>query len=356
MNIAITVDPYIPVPPVHYGGIERVVDFLVRELVRRGHDVRLFAHRDSSTPAQLIPYGSPPHVGSIHRLRELWQVGARLFRTRSRLDVVHSFGRLAALLPILPLRTLPKIQSYQRAELPQRGIRRARRLAGDSLSFTACASHMYRNRGVGGNWTTIFNGVDLRKYELVADVPKDAPLMFLGRLERFKGAHHAIEIARAAGRRLVIAGNVVQAPDDASYFDEAIAPAIDDHQVRYVGPVDDGRKSALLGRSAALLMPIEWDEPFGIVMIEAMACGTPVIAFDRGSVPEIVQSGVNGFRCLDVTDAVSAVSRLGRIQRTEVRRDAERRFSASVIVDAYERLYATVADRQRTSELAVERG
>jgi len=340
VRIAVTVDPYIPVPPVHYGGIERVVDFLARGLVSRGHEVTLLAHPESRTTAKLIPYGVAPHMGHRERAMELWQVGSRLWKLRNEIDIIHSFGRLAALLPVLPLRSLPKLQSYQR-EIPWEGVRRAHRLAGDSLGFTACSTSMYAGRSLPGCWTTIPNGVDVDAYRFVPEVPPDAPLVFLGRVERIKGAHHAIEIARASGRRLVIAGNVVRSGPDAAYFDDEIAPAIDGEQVRYIGPVDDAQKNELLGKASALLMPIEWEEPFGIVMIEAMACGTPVVAFARGSVPEIVRQGENGFICDGVRDAVRAVSELPRVRRAEVRRDVEERFSSRSVVSAYEALYGS---------------
>ena len=342
MRIAITVDPYIPIPPVHYGGIERVVDFLVRGLVERGHEVTLFAHPESRTRARLVPYGVAPHTGRTERAMELWQVGSQLWRLRNEIDIVHSFGRLAALLPILPLRSLPKLQSYQR-EIPREGVRRAHRLAGDSLGFTACSASMYSGKSLPGHWTTIPNGVDVNAYTFVPEVPPDAPLVFLGRIERIKGAHNAIEIARASGRRLVIAGNVVRSGPDASYFDDEIAPAIDGDRVRYVGPVDDEQKNALLGGAGAVLMPIEWEEPFGIVMVEAMACGTPVVAFDRGSAREIVRDGINGFTTNDRRTAVEAVERLASLSRAEVRRDAEVRFGSDAIVSSYERLYRIAA-------------
>ena len=342
MRIAVTVDPYIPVPPVHYGGIERVVDFLVRGLVERGHEVTLFAHPESRTRARLVPYGVAPHRGRTERAMELWQVGSKLWTLRNELDMVHSFGRLAALLPILPLRSLPKLQSYQR-EIPREGVRRAHRLAGDSLGFTACSASMYSGKSLPGHWTTIPNGVDVNAYTFVPEVPPDAPLVFLGRIERIKGAHNAIEIARASGRRLVIAGNVVRSGPDASYFDDEIAPAIDGDRVRYVGPVDDEQKNALLGGAGAVLMPIEWEEPFGIVMVEAMACGTPVVAFDRGSAREIVRDGINGFTTNDRRTAVEAVERLASLSRAEVRRDAEVRFGSDAIVSSYERLYRIAA-------------
>jgi glycosyltransferase involved in cell wall biosynthesis len=342
MRIALTVDPNIPVPPNGYGGIERIADFLARGLVERGHDVTLLAHPASHTAGRLVPYGVPPHVGPVPRVRELAQVGAHLLAHRRELDLVHSFGRLAALLPILPMRSLPKLQSYQRDKVPWSSIAMAVRLAGESVQFTGCSTSVYRLRPpgrTGGQWHTIYNGADVEKYTAVPVVPADAPLVFLGRLAAFKGPHHAIAIARAAGRRLVLAGP--REPNDGGYFDREIAPHL--AEVEWVGELDDPGKNALLGRAAALLMPIEWEEPFGIVMAEALACGTPVIGFNRGSVPEIVRDGVNGFVVRDVPGAAAAVARLHAIDRRAVRADCEARFSAHAVVDAYEALYRTMA-------------
>jgi glycosyltransferase involved in cell wall biosynthesis len=348
VRIAITADPYLPVPPALYGGIERVVDMLVCGLVERGHEVTLFAHPASRTCGTLIGYGSPPHAGVRHRLAELCQLGGSLWRRRRAFDLVHSFGRLRALAPVLPLRSVPKIQSYQR-EVPWRGVRTAVLMAGDSLGFTGCSSSLYRDRSRmgahAGRWRTVFNGVDPRKYRAMASVAADAPLAFLGRVEPIKGAHHAIRIARAAGRRHVLAGTRAAAGPAADYFDREIAPHVDGAAVRYVGPVDDARKDALLGAAAALLMPVDWEEPFGLVMAEALACGTPVIGFARGSVPEVVRDGVNGYVCAGVEEAVAAVARIGRLDRTAIRADFESRFSSGAVVDAYERLYREMASR-----------
>jgi glycosyltransferase involved in cell wall biosynthesis len=348
LRIALTVDPYLPVPPVGYGGIERLVDLLARGLVERGHDVTLLAHPDSHTAGRLAPYGVPPHDGRVRRARELWQVGSALWRRRRELDVVHSAGRLAALLPILPLRSLPKIQTYQRDQVPWSSVRAAVRMARESIAFVGCSDHVCRARPEGdawGRWHRIHNAIELDRYRFVAQVAPDAPLAFLGRLERLKGAHNAVAIARAAGRRLVIAGNRVAA--DGGYFARDLRPLLDGENVRWVGELDDAGKSELLSGAAALLMPVEWDEPFGLVMIEALACGTPVIGFPRGAVPEVVRDDETGFLCRSVDEAAAAVGRLGRIDRRRARADCEARFSARCYVDAYEALYFEMVARRR---------
>jgi glycosyltransferase involved in cell wall biosynthesis len=342
MRILMTADPYLPVPPRLEGGIERVVDMLVRGLVRRGHAVTVFAHPASATPAVLVPYGAPPHVGLRPRMTEIMQVAGGLWRRRSEADLIHSFGRLAALLPVLPVRSLPKIQSYHRYPVPWAGVRNAMRLAGASLCFTACSSSVYGARPLGGRWHTIYNAVEIDKYRFVERVPADAPFVFLGRVARIKGVHHAIAIARAAGRPLVIAGTRAEAGPEAEYFDRQVAPAIDGRAVRYVGPVDDAQKSDLLGTAIALLMPVDFDETFGLVMIEAMACGTPVVAFARGGIPEVICDGVNGVLCRTVEEAVAAAGGLDRIDRAGVRADCAARFSDEAMVSAYERLYREV--------------
>lgn len=350
LRLVITADPYIPVPPRLYGGIERIVDLIVRGMVARGHHVTLIAHPDSTSPAAtLVPYGVPPHMTPSARGRELWQVGSALAGVSRSVDLVHSFGRLAALLPILPLRRLPKVQSYQRMIVAWRGVRRAAQVGGRSLAFTACSTSVYgpaRDAGrAAGDWHTIFNAVNTSRFTPQYSLPADAPLMFLGRVERQKGPHHAIAIAKAAGRRLVIAGNVE--PSDEAFFRAEVQPVVDGDRVTYAGPVDDVAKNVLLGRAAALLMPIECQEAFGIVMAEAMACGTPVIGFPEGSVPEVIHDGVTGFVARGIDAAVAAVGRLPGLDRSAVRRECEARFEETSIVSQYEDLYRLMIDRVR---------
>ncbi len=333
MRIALTVDPEIPVPPQLYGGIERIVDLLSRGLSGRGHNVTLLAHPDSNTAGRLLPYPGRQSQNLWDTVQNTFHVGQLAFDAP---DVVHSFGRLAYLAPLLPLR-IPKIMSYQRHVTTSR-VRWAMRLSrGGSMLFTGCSDHITAEIQPHAPARTVYNGVPLDMYEYVPSVPEDAPLLFLGRIACIKGTHRAVEVARRTGRALIIAGNV---PDDEiDYFRREVRPHLDGEQMRHVGPVDDDEKNDLMGRAAAFLMPIEWEEPFGIVMAEAMACGTPVIGTRRGSIPEVVTDGETGFVCDDVDEMVEAVGRIGTLSRKACRRRCEAHFSAQAIVDAYEQLY-----------------
>lgn len=331
MHIAITADPMLPVPPRLYGGIERVIDWLVRGLVERGHDVTLVAHRASTTGGRLVAYATE-RAGGAGAVRNMLTV-ARVATRKP--DVVHSFGRLATLAPFLPLST-PKVMSYQREPTLGQVARAARLARPNTLAFTGCAEHIASQMRPFAPSATIYNGVPLDRFALQRTVGPDAPLVFLGRLERIKGAHTAIAVAQAAGRQLVLAGNVP--PEAQDYFDTEVAPHLSD-RITYVGPVDDVQKNTLLGGALALLMPIEWEEPFGIVMAEALACGTPVIGTPRGSVGEVVVDGLTGFVAPDVEGMARAVAQVPALDRTACRADCAARFSDKVIVEAYEAFY-----------------
>ena len=335
LRVAITVDPEIPVPPRLYGGIERIVDMLVRGLMQRGHDVTLFANPASQVACRLLSYPGLDSQNKIDTVVNMWHVSKAI--QREHFDVVHSFARLAYLTPLLPCR-VPKIMSYQRC-VSARSVRLGNLLSGGTLSFTACAAHLIRTWRSDSNFHVVYNGVPLETYQCTGRVDPDAPVVYLGRVEEIKGVHLAIEVAKKSGRRLIIAGNIPHAEHHQRYFAERIQPHVNGKTVEYVGAVDDAAKNRLLGRSAAMLLPLLWEEPFGIVMAEALACGTPVIGLRRGSLPEIVQQGVNGFVCESVDEMAAAVGRIAEIDRHECRRIAEEKFSDRVIVDAYERLY-----------------
>jgi len=331
LRIAITADPEIPVPPKHYGGIERIVDLLACELTKRGHAVTLFAARDSQVPCRLIPY-------SGDAIRNAASIALEV--RRRNFDLIHSFGRLAFLSAVLPL-SIPKLMSYQRPITP-RSIVWGTRLAHGTLHFTACSRQMTAPVRDLAPWHVVYNGVPVERYDFQPVVSADAPLVFLGRIEHIKGAHLAVEVAKRTGRKLVIAGNIPQGAQHAAYFDAEIKPHLDGRQISYIGPVDDFQKNALLGTAAALLMPILWDEPFGIVMAEALACGTPVIGLRRGSVPEVVEHGANGFVCDGVDEVAAAVGRIGEIDRGACRRIMEARFSGPAMVEGYLSVYRCI--------------
>jgi len=254
--------------------------------------------------------------------------------------VIHSFGRLAYLLPVLPL-PIPKIMSYQRA-VTARSVEMGTRLSRGTLSFTACSRQLMRAVD-GPAWQVVYNAVDTTQYQFEPQVPADAPLMFLGRVERIKGPHLAIEVARKTRRRLILAGNIPEGEEHRVYFKTEIEPHVDGREIMYAGPVDDAMKSELLSQVSALLMPVLWNEPFGIVMAEALACGTPVIGLSRGAIPEVVADGVTGFVCLNADEMAEAVGRVASIDRRACRDVAERRFSQPALVNAYETLYRRVA-------------
>jgi glycosyltransferase involved in cell wall biosynthesis len=339
MNILLVMDPFIRVPPVHYGGIERVVADLATGLAKAGHHVTLWAAPGSRIEGTVEPFGREGEWTRWSNMRNAATLGGRFLRGRRRFDVIHNFGRLAYLAPVLSF-DLPKIQTYMRTVNPV-NMTIARRLGARRLHYTAVSAAIRETgRPGGGEWSVIYNCAASSRFSFVADTnPRTAPLVFLGRLDRCKGAHHAIAVARRTAHRLVIAGTISPLPHEREYFEREVAPHIDGQLVEYVGSVDDAQKRRLLGGAAAMLMPIEWEEPFPVVLPEAMLCGTPLIAFRRGGVPEGIDHGRTGFLCDTVDEMAALIGRLPEIDRGEVRAEAERRFSDRAIVDAYHGLY-----------------
>jgi glycosyltransferase involved in cell wall biosynthesis len=316
-------------PPRHYGPWEQVASLLAEGLSARGVDVTLFATLDSLTSAKLdgvSPSGYAESEGMDGRVWEALHVAHALSRSRE-FELVHNH------LDWLPL----AFASHFRAPLlttihgfSGRGILPA--YAKAKAAHFVSISNADRTPELD-YVATIYHGVDLEALPLSLRAGDE--LVAFGRIHPDKGTHTAIEIARRAGRRLLICG-IVQ---DERYFRELVLPHIDGDRVTYLGSVGPEQRAQVLGSAAALLHPIAFAEPFGLSVVEAMACGTPVIAYPLGSMPEVIDDGVTGYLVADVEAAAAAVDQIGRLERSAVRRVAEQRFGAARMVDEYLALY-----------------
>jgi len=325
-------------PPLLYGGTERVVSYLTEELVDQGHDVTLFASGDSITAAELDACSeralrlSPDVIDALpHHMIMLEKVARRAHE----FDVLHFHIDLmhAPVVRDFAHRTITTL--HGRLDLPDLKPFYA---AFPSLPLVSI-SHSQRLPMPPVNWVgNVYHGLprDLLAFN---PAPEGDYLAFLGRISPEKRPDRAIEIAARAGLPLKIAAKIDKV--DQAYWDERIAPLVGAHaNIEYVGEIGEHQKSAFLGAARALLFPIDWEEPFGLVMIEAMACGTPVIAFGRGSVPEVIDDGVTGFVVSSVDEAVAALKKLEHLDRSRVRAGFEARFTVERMARDYVDIYA----------------
>jgi glycosyltransferase involved in cell wall biosynthesis len=332
MRIAQIAPLYEAVPPKFYGGTERVVSYLTDALVDLGHDVTLFASGDSETKATLEA-AWPKALRLDPTIRDANAPHALLLETVRRraheFDVLH-FHLDYAPFPLFSQMDTPFVTTlHGRLDLPE--------LQPVFNTFDKAAvisiSDSQRLPLPQAAWlNTIYHGLP---HDLLTPQTHKKPeyLAFLGRICPEKRADLAIKIAAQSGLPLKIAAKVDKV--DQEYFKTTIEPLLSQAHVEFVGEINEQQKPEFLSGAKALLFPIDWSEPFGLVMIEAMACGTPVIAFNRGSVPEVIDHGVTGFICEDVQGAVGALHRLGELSRTEIRAQFERRFSARTMAQNY---------------------
>ena len=330
------------VPPKLYGGTERVVAILCDALVELGHDVTLFAAADARTRAKLIPVRDRPirldpaplksdvaaHLTMLHEVRQrAWQFDLLHFH----IDLLHfPVFEHEAHKTVTTLHGRLDLADLESAYLhwPQFGL-------------VSISDHQ-RTPMPFVNWlATIPHGIPVEQFAFRAR-PQPGYLAFMGRISPEKRPDVAISIARRAGIPLKIAAKVDAV--DREYFETRIAPLLDHPLIDYIGEIGDDRKSEFLGNARALLFPIDWPEPFGLVMIEAMACGTPVIAWNRGSVPEVIEHGVTGYIVDSEEEAVAAVRNIERIDRPTVRAVFERRFAARTMARSYLDLYARLQE------------
>jgi glycosyltransferase involved in cell wall biosynthesis len=324
-------------PPRHYGPWEQVVSLLTEGLVARGVDVTLFATGDSVTTARLVsvcPRGYEEDRSVDAKVWEALHI-AELFERSTEFDLIHNhFDFLPlAFSGLVKTPIVTTIHGFSSARILPVYRKYNRRVHYVSISE---ADRVPDLAYIG----TVYHGIDLRAFTF-REQP-DGYLLFFGRIHPDKGAREAIDIARQAGLQLVMAG-IIQ---DQEYFQREIAPAVDGCAVQYVGSVGPHERDRLIGHALALLHPINFAEPFGLAVVEAMACGTPTIAFPRGSMPEIIKDGDTGVLVRNVEHAADAVGRIAHISRRRCREEAESRFSCERMVDEYLRLYACVL-RQR---------
>lgn len=362
LKIAQIAPPWLPIPPENYGGTESVLNNLVEELVAEGHDVTLYAPADAQTSARHISF----YHDSLLKEGTPWQAHLKAYfhmykavqhiQQENDYDVVH--GHLSSstdmyLLPMLASLEMAHIITMH-SHMP---FDRVGTWQGDAdnyffyewgrqcpvvaISRKACQVEA----GQGAlNWAgVVYNGISMNEYTIPADAQVEPYYVWLGRFSPEKGPHLAIEAARRAGVPLHLGGTIdTSSPEAEQYFHEQIEPQFDDEQIRYLGPLDMEGKIQAFSRATAFLNPIEWEEPFGMVMVEAMALGCPVITFGRGAAPEVVYDGVSGFIVDTLDEMVEAMPRVKDLDRAQVRAHVDEHFSSRAMTRAYLDVYRQV--------------
>jgi len=352
MRIAQVSPLYESVPPRLYGGTERVVHYLTEELVRQGHDVTLFASGDSLTSARLFP-ACPAAIRlnpeSIDGLAHHFLMLEKVFQSAPDFDIIH-FHIDYLHFPYSRRSSTPHVTTlHGRLDIPD--------LTGLYNEFSeiplVSISDVQRQPLAWVNWqSTVYHGLppDL----LPQGDGGGGYLAFLGRISPEKRVDRAVEIAEKAGMRLKVAAKIEKA--DHEYFENEVRHLFERPHVEYIGEIDEKQKAEFLGQAEAFLFPIDWPEPFGLVMIEALSCGTPVIAFRGGSVDEVIEDGVCGFVVETVDQAVGALQHLGEVSRQQCRNVFESRFTAERMVADYMKVYRQLQRRKtgRKGEVALE--
>ncbi len=331
-------------PPRHYGPWENVASLITEGLVSFGHDVTLFATADSKTSGKLhavCPHGYEEDRSLIPKVGECLHI-SELFEHADVYDIIHNHFDFLPL-TYTGLTTTPVVTTIHGFSSP--GILPVYKKYNGKVFYVSISD---ADRSPDLDYIkTIHHGIDIKQFDFQSQ--PDDTLLFFGRIHNDKGARQSVEIARASNKNLILAG-IIQ---DQAYYDQYIAPYIDNDKVIYVGSVEPVERNRLLGKACALLHPIQFDEPFGLSIIESMACGTPTIAMNRGSMPELIENGKNGFLVNNVNEAIEAVARINEIDRAYCRRYFERHFTVDRMVDKYIQVYEMILD---SSQVKITQG
>lgn len=340
MRIAQVAPLWERVPPPAYGGTELIVGLLTDELVRRGHEVTLFASGDSQTLALLDPVSpqalrkidetvTPYHLHSIYQTLQL----NKILEKASQFDIIHSHIGF----PLFPYANILKIPTLHTIHGIVPSAEEDLWRSVSKQNFISISNSQRRN-DLGLNYVaTVYNAINTNNFPFNNQADHPSYLAFLGRISPEKGPHLAIEIANRTGLPLKMAGKID--PVDREFFEKDIKPFIDGQQIQFLGEADHQMKCDLMGGAIATLFPITWPEPFGLVMIESMVLGTPVIAMEMGSTREVIAEGKTGFLCHSVEECVAGVQRIREISRSHCRDHVVDHFSVRNMVDGYEAVY-----------------
>ncbi len=344
MRIAQVAPLYVPVPPDRYGGTERVIHDLTEALVARGHEVTLFASGDSRTSARLVP--AVPRAlwrdASADAVAAHFRMHAEVFALAAEFDVIHTHTDYFAFPYIARSPAAVLTTLHGRTDAPE--LRALLRLFPEA--HIVCISRSQERLVPEANRSaTVYHGLPLEHYRF--DASGGEGLLFLGRMSPEKAPHVAIDVAVAAGMPLTLAGRID--PVNRDYFEREVRPRLAHPSIRFAGEVSDEERLELLRGARALLFPIDWPEPFGLVMAEAMACGTPVVARPKGAAPEVVVHGVTGFLADTHAQLVEAAHATSRLDRAACRRHVEANFSVAAMVARYEEVYCAYLTPRRSS-------
>jgi glycosyltransferase involved in cell wall biosynthesis len=333
------------VPPKRYGGIEIMIDKITNELLKRGHEVTLFASGNSKTKAKLKSVFPKSlfemKVDWYHRSQNLINA-ANAFSIENEFDIIHNHtgdnGLLFSQTTKTPvLTTLHNVLPDLKQKSSDEYI--ALKYFSKKTNFVSISFDQRTHTNIKFNYIdNIYNGINIDDFTF--NKKPENYLVWLGRIHHGKGLWNAINAAKKSKQKLIIAGNVT-CEDDEKYF-QSVKPMIDGKQVKYIGEISSKKKNELLGGAKAVLFPSIWEEPFGLVMIESMACGTPVIGFNKGSVSEVIKNGKTGFVVKDDKEMIEAIENIDKINRAECQNHIENNFTIEKMVDGYEKVYNKV--------------